>query len=270
MAIASLVLGIISFVLGFIPYVNIIVIIPAIAGLILGIISIANKKKREDGKSRKGLGIAGLILNGVALIVITVSVAIFIVNPINTLQTPIGKYSSSAQSNDSESNDELNEALGDIYDALSESVKDQIDDNRFDDVSGNKWQMDDNSLLVLNNDNTFYWYQDSSVLTDNYYIGTYSVYQGENAIRYIANELDEYGLTEEEQRGSIERGPKYHVYNYYCLVLENEECIMDGKNVLDAPVTTPYWGFYLNENNTEALDFANMRTGNYYPFTKVN
>ena len=65
---ASLVIGIISAVLGFIPCVNLFVILPAIVGLILGIISF--RKKREE-ELPSGVALAGIILNALPLVVMT-------------------------------------------------------------------------------------------------------------------------------------------------------------------------------------------------------
>lgn len=67
MGIAALVLGIVSVVLGFIPFCGIIALIPAIVGLVLGIIDIVNKKKND---SPRGKSIAGVICSAVAIVVI--------------------------------------------------------------------------------------------------------------------------------------------------------------------------------------------------------
>lgn len=67
MGIAALVLGIVSVVLGFIPFCGIIALIPAIVGLVLGIIDIVNKKKNN---SPRGKSIAGVICSAVAIVVI--------------------------------------------------------------------------------------------------------------------------------------------------------------------------------------------------------
>ncbi len=69
MDIASLVIGIIAAMVGFIPCVNTLVILPAIVGLILGIIAF-KKKKTEELPS--GIALAGIILNALPLLVMTV------------------------------------------------------------------------------------------------------------------------------------------------------------------------------------------------------
>lgn len=63
MGIASLVLSIVSLVLGFVPIVWLIAIIPAIVGLILGIISLVKKKQ-------KGQSIAGIVISVITIILL--------------------------------------------------------------------------------------------------------------------------------------------------------------------------------------------------------
>ncbi|MCK5841711.1 MAG: hypothetical protein KAH31_06070 [Candidatus Sabulitectum sp.] len=69
MDIASLVIGVIAAMVGFIPCVNTLVILPAIVGLILGII--AFRKKRAEELS-SGIALAGIILNALPLLVMTI------------------------------------------------------------------------------------------------------------------------------------------------------------------------------------------------------
>ena len=131
-------------------------------------------------------------------------------------------------------------------------------------ISGNSWKEDSGSYLVLEKNGKFKYYQDEEDLTDNYYEGTYKVYCGEKAVKYIAEDLKKYGVTEKEQRDIFERNEKYSVDNYYCLVLNNEQCIMNGENVMSKATTTPYFGYYYKEQ--KILDIANMNTGTYYCF----
>lgn len=67
MGIAALVIGIVSIVLGFIPLCGNIALIPAIVGLILGIVDVVTKSKKS---LPKGQGIAGIILCALALCII--------------------------------------------------------------------------------------------------------------------------------------------------------------------------------------------------------
>lgn len=67
MGIASLVIGIISFILGFVPLCGIIALVPAIVGLILGIVDAVMKSKSGE---KKGMAIAGIVLCSVAIVFI--------------------------------------------------------------------------------------------------------------------------------------------------------------------------------------------------------
>ena len=70
MGIASLVLGIVSIIISFIPFLNVVAFIPAMVGLILGIIDIVKKTKNKEPK---GKSIAGTILSAIAMVIIAVS-----------------------------------------------------------------------------------------------------------------------------------------------------------------------------------------------------
>lgn len=67
MGVAALVLGIISIIIGFIPFCGAIAFVPAIIGLILGIVDIVKKSK---SKEPKGIAIAGTVLSTIAVVVI--------------------------------------------------------------------------------------------------------------------------------------------------------------------------------------------------------
>ena len=71
MGIASLVLGIISIVFGWIPFICFIALILAVIGLILGIVDTIHKNKTGDKK--RGVSIAGLIVSAIAIPIILFS-----------------------------------------------------------------------------------------------------------------------------------------------------------------------------------------------------
>ena len=58
MGIAALVIGIVSLLIAWIPCIGIIAIIPALVGLVLGIVDIVNKSKKKEPIS---IGVAGTI-----------------------------------------------------------------------------------------------------------------------------------------------------------------------------------------------------------------
>lgn len=67
MGVASLILGIVSLIIGFVPLCGSIALLPAIVGVILGIIDIIKKNKTKE---KKGQSIAGLIMSVISIIVI--------------------------------------------------------------------------------------------------------------------------------------------------------------------------------------------------------
>lgn len=134
-----------------------------------------------------------------------------------------------------------------------------------DEISGYSY-VENDLLLDLKSDGSFRYYQDKNKLTDSYYEGTYKVYNGEDAIKFITNDLKDFGITEKEQRDLLDRNSEYMLNNYYCLVLENNKCIINGKNTLTKPVETPYIGFYLKD--TDTLNLTNISSANVYNFVK--
>ena len=84
MGIASLILGIISLSMGWIPFICFIMFALAIVGLILGAIDVAKKSKIDGGK--KGIGIAGVVISALAIptiiisSIITIGVVISVIN----------------------------------------------------------------------------------------------------------------------------------------------------------------------------------------------
>lgn len=67
MGIAAIIIGIISAILAFIPVCGVIAFLPAVVGIILGIVDVVQKGKKQ---LPKGIGIAGIILNVVAILII--------------------------------------------------------------------------------------------------------------------------------------------------------------------------------------------------------
>jgi hypothetical protein len=63
-----MIIGIVSAILGFVPFCNYFATLPAVVGLILGIVDVVQKNKKQQ--PGKGVGIAGIILNAAAIILI--------------------------------------------------------------------------------------------------------------------------------------------------------------------------------------------------------
>jgi hypothetical protein len=148
----------------------------------------------------------------------------------------------------------------------SEVVEEADSDGSGGVLPGCYWIANDGSYLCLNGDGTFMYYQ-SVDNKQNYYSGTYDAYCGMAAVNYIAEDLSEYGLTKEEQTDFFGKSDGHNEDNYYCLILYNDELIIDGQNNLAEQKVTPYYGFYDEENTY--LDMVNMDTANYAGFTKT-
>lgn len=66
MEVASLILGIISIIFSFIPFVGMFAYLPAIISLILGIVSLASTKTRE--KNGKAMSLAGIVTSSISMV----------------------------------------------------------------------------------------------------------------------------------------------------------------------------------------------------------
>jgi len=82
MGLAAMIIGIIAVVLGFIPFCGYFALIPAIVGLILGIVDVTKKSKAQQPK---GQGMAGIVLNAVAIIVILLWTLVFATATVTTM-----------------------------------------------------------------------------------------------------------------------------------------------------------------------------------------
>ncbi len=74
MGLAAMVIGIFAVIFGFIPFCGFFALIPAIIGLILGILDV---KKKSKVQQPKGMGMAGVVLNAVAILVILLWTLVF-------------------------------------------------------------------------------------------------------------------------------------------------------------------------------------------------
>lgn len=110
MGIAALVLGIVSIILGFIPFCGMIALVPAIIGLILGIVDLVKKSKStEEPKPKKGMPITGIVLSALAIIIILVWTLI-----IGAAATAAGDYYYNNTLNTIMNNYDSNETLGTV------------------------------------------------------------------------------------------------------------------------------------------------------------
>lgn len=148
-----------------------------------------------------------------------------------------------------------------LYFLFSFLLKNEKEDYNYEYLIGNSFVANDNSYLVLNKDKTFYWYKDIDN-KDEYYYGTFTIYRGENAIKYISSDLAIYDISEEYQKSFLK---DKDIDNYYNVNLTNEKLITNGKEEKLNKVTR-YYG--IATDNYNKLEFINMDANNIAIFSK--
>ena len=293
MGIAALILGIIGIVCCIIFFLAPLGLLLVFIGLILGIVDTI--KKGKTGQKR-GVSIAGIIICAITLVILILETVLVVGLGFVIFDSASSVLDNSSSSHDydygydeywntdyydndtSSSNNEydFNEVWGSLYNSLSEYT-DSVDTNSInssssyitskDEISGYSFvDKSEKSLLDLKYNGDFKYYQSKDNLTNNYYEGTYDVYVGKDAVEYITTDLSKYGITKDELQDVFDRSSIYDESNFYCLVLNNERCIVDGVNTMTTPSSTPYYGFYIE--NTKTLDIANMNTASYLYFER--
>ena len=121
-------------------------------------------------------------------------------------------------------------------------------------LTGNKWRGTDGTLIALDTDGTYKYYNNSEDLNNNYFKGTFVVRSGQDAIDYL---VSTQGLDEESQRKAMD---KYMVKDehYYVLTLNAEERIVNGKNDLAEKTVTEFFGYYSEKD--QHLNFTSFKT----------
>lgn len=129
-------------------------------------------------------------------------------------------------------------------------------------LTGNKWEGTDGTLLDLKTDGSFKYYESSANKSDNYYTGNFEVLNGQDAINYLN---DEYGFSEDAQRSvMVQYGVKDEYY--YVLILNNDECIINGTNTLEEKNMVEYFGYY-SESDMH-LNFTSLKNMGQVDFYK--
>lgn len=264
MAITSMVIGILSMTLCCVGGS-----VLGLIGFILGIVALA-KKKGGTGMSIAGIAtsVIGMLIGVYALIYIFVFGLAFSVAASEEFSDDsyYDDYYDYDFDYDAEDGLEFDFDYNLDYHYDSSEPTTELYDTNF---SGNSFKLEDDSVIYFEEDGSFYWYQSDDNHDNYYYSGTYSEYYGEDAVDYIIYGLSEYGVTEEELDAYFERNEDddfYSVDNFCCLILHNDELIIDGENTLDTPHDTPYMGFYYDG----IYDGANMNTGDYSYFEIIN
>ena len=150
-----------------------------------------------------------------------------------------------------------------LFFIFSYLLKEPNEDYNNENIIGNSYLANDNSYLVLNKDKTFYWYKDKDN-KEEYYYGVYTVYRGENAIKFITSDLSIYDISEKEQRDAINNSSIPNAIDHYYLInLNNEKSFINGKEEKMFKETR-YYGFATEDY--KELDFVNIDANNYAIF----
>jgi len=210
-------------------------------GLIFSIVGlISSKKKQEKGR---GMAIAGIIVSAIILFVVIFNIA-YLGSEINNTLNEMGLIDST-----------------DII-VTTDDDEDEPDDKEELITSINWIEKNSESYLTFGKRNSFKYYQSYTDTTDYYYTGKYELYFGEDAIKVITEDYDEYGLTKDEIESMYTRK---ELKNLVLLVLKNDGCWIDGENTRDEEWTSLYLGFFEDGSN-KSLYLLNLGAVSYFDF----
>jgi len=143
--------------------------------------------------------------------------------------------------------------------------------------------LDENSQLCLKDDKSFYFYQSEKNHSQNYYVGTYDVYYGQEAFDFLGqqekldevlrNDMNGYKLKTNSLlaiAGALnpelkkEEGTVYRICRdtFYVVVLHNDHVVLTNGETKDGGYDTTYVGYYIPE--LTMADMANPSTGGYF------
>lgn len=132
-------------------------------------------------------------------------------------------------------------------------------------VSNTSWLGKDNSQVVFTK-NRIDWYKSADDHKDNYYSGEYKFYTGEDAIKYISEDLKQYGVTREEMEQLLSNNEKYNKNNFVVFDIRYDKYLLNGKEQKITTPLVPWYGFIMEDNTV--LHVVNMNNIAYYTFTK--
>lgn len=114
----------------------------------------------------------------------------------------------------------------------------RIEEYTTNEIKGYSWTTNNNLTIYLYNNNKYSIYDNSEKEK-----GKYELYNGESAIEYIENNLEENSISEDIQKNII-KDKGYTIKDYYLIIFTN-----------DNEIITYYYGFY----NNEYLELTNIK-----------
>lgn len=132
-------------------------------------------------------------------------------------------------------------------------------------LSGNDFRGSDGSILMLKDDDVYFWYKDSNMNENNYSRGTYEVYNGFKAVSYVIKHLTDFNVPYTSS-DSFD-GEDYDINEFYILVLNCDKNIVDGKE--SDKESSTYYGFY-DDGSLKLVNVKDKKEVNFIVSDKVN
>ena len=210
----SMVLGIISCILFWIPFISIPL---AVVALVLGI------RARKDEHHN----FVGIILGVISLVLTIVSIILVIL---------FFRY---LISHSNEFIDDMQ--LDGVIDKYKNYFEDDYEENF--ELRGNSFTASDGSVLYLNTDNSYIWYLDDDVHDDNYSQGFIRIYEGLDAVEYVVNHLNDFDIGIGDYNNFFKE-EKYENDDCYLLVLNCNKVMKNTVESNDVKDVIYYFGYY--------------------------
>ena len=132
-------------------------------------------------------------------------------------------------------------------------------------LSGNDFRASDGSILMLKNDNYYFWYKDGAMNENNYSRGTYEVYNGFDAVNYIIRHLKSFDIPYDNP-GSFD-DEDYDINEFYVLILNCDKNVINGKESEEENST--YYGFY-DDGNLKLINVKDKKEISFILSSKSN
>ena len=227
----STILGILSCVFILAPIISLPL---AIISIIVGI----NERKKENNTS------TGLVL-GIISLVLTLIMSVILILLISFATRTISK--TIERGNIDNIIDNYSEYYKDFFDDIGD--KEQIKGYSY--LENNSQQQ---ASLYLNTDETYIWYESDNNHEDNYYKGTYTIYNSKEAETIIKENLKEFGLAEDIQEELFENKEG----DGYLIILKCNTKKIKNEEQNNINKTDYYFATYNKEKET--LELTNILT----------
>ena len=126
----------------------------------------------------------------------------------------------------------------------------------------NNWVTLDNNMFMFTADDTFYWYDDSTSLKDNYYSGNFEYKNGKEALKEMGYEEDDFLKI---------FGEKIDIDRVFSLQLKPREAFIEGKDQTSTylPENTSWWMIVVIKSDGSAIAYNKTLDKKYHMSIKV-